>query len=161
MIKSLFIFAYFLIFVRYELLSNQTDKLILPFLIGGIYSAVSLLVLIIFSQQIKYIEIVKRKKISVIYIWFAGLLALGMPTLYNIFSFVDKALLVLIGCFSIFLLFKGREFLYSLEKFMPLKDYDLKMLFPTYPPRERLDLIRLDMVLVIMLVMPFIVELFH
>ena len=161
MILFIIALVYLLIFLRYEGITGQHSTPISWIAMSIILTSAAFLVLVAFSYHVKYVEVVRKSRVGSLRFSAIGLLAAAVPTIYDLFFLTDYFLIALMGLLSALLFFLGRGFFEKLVAIAPLKDVDIKGLFPTYPPRERLDLMRLDGVIVLVLAMPFLALLLH
>jgi hypothetical protein len=128
----------------------------------GILSTVAALaILTAFAHRFKCEEMITKTPIFAIIYSLVGLLVAGLLTFYEVFTLRDLVLDCLLVLLGAVLFFAGRQLFTLLTELLPLRDQDLVLMFPRFPPTERSDLFRVDALLILILLMPFLAKFFH
>lgn len=150
--------VYFGIYVRYQMIDDSFARSTVSMLaMSLIFTFGAFLILIPFAHHIKYLEMIRTKRVSVFRICIYGLLALAPPTLYMIIAVikVDRLLSLFVLLLASCLLILGRALFAALIDIAP----DLGLI--AQPPKCRADILQLDALLLFLLVIPFIAEALH
>ena len=149
------------VFIRYTVITDQDSAHISMLAMSLMLTVTAFLILIAFSYHIKFVQMVRRKNVSLFRICLVGLLSVSEPAFYHLFAVPDFLLRSLVLVLFILLFFRGRALLRNLTELFPLRDADIRNMFPQYPPKQRSDLFRLDGFILFMLIMPFAAKAIH
>jgi hypothetical protein len=139
---------------RFVFLGNPLDIAVSNLARGIMMTGLTFCPLIVFAYWFKWKEVVSGKETSRVSYCLAGLTSLFSGTMYRFEVFHDGVLIGLALPLLVWLFLYGRSVMQTLVDLLPLRDADYRAMFPQFPPRERLDLIRLDLVLGFVLVLP-------
>ncbi len=156
-----FFLLYLGIFIRWEAVMESSWALVSRMAMGLVQAITALAILTAFAYHTKFIEMVRGRRVHPLRFSMAGLLVAGMLTFYNLFQANDPLLIALVTLLIVLLFLRGRMLFAALEELLPLRDLDIQMFLPIYPPRARADLVRIDCGLILLLLLPFLAKSFH
>jgi hypothetical protein len=155
-----FLMALYLVaLARFEAIAGDIDEGLLA-MIGMAFmrTAIAYAVLLMFAHWHYWRQRVSKRPLMRLGYAVIGLLSTAVATLYEVFKVTDGPFDLTLGVIAIVLWWRGASMFEALAETIPLRDRDVRMMFPIYPPVERLDLVRFDAVIVLVLLLPVLVS---
>lgn len=141
---------------RYEFVASGNAASISIFAEAMLDLALLFVFLMIGGHYLRLIESVPKARVKSIHYLILGILSLSWITFYDLIILSDTVLTLLFFSFVLLWGIYGKRLCIALTDRFPLKERDKKLIFRTYPPRKRTDLIIYDMLILFVLIMPFI-----
>jgi len=139
---------------RFAFLNSPLESAVTNVATGALLTGLAFCPIVIFAYWFVWKQVATKRRSFRASYSVAGVLSLCCGTMYKMEILGDRLFIALSLPLLIWLYIFGRQVMQSIVDLVPLREVDYRAAFPIFPPRERLDLIRLDCILGLTLAIP-------